>query len=221
MKTTIKAVLFDLDGTLLDTAYDLGLALNQLLEENKLPMLPLDLIRPAAGSGCKGLLKLGMNIDTTDERYPALSEKLLHFYQENIINTTQFFPGMEETLEFIEKNNMPWGIVTNKPARYTDQLITHLELDKRTGCVISGDSLQNRKPHPEPILHACNLLRFDPKDCVYIGDSAIDIEASKAAGNPSLAALYGYIPAEENPLSWGATGYIKHPLEIIDWIKNS
>jgi 2-phosphoglycolate phosphatase len=217
--TTIKAVLFDLDGTLLDTAHDLGLALNQLLEEQKLPMLPLDIIRPAAGSGCKGLLKLGMNIDTTDACYPSLSEKLLRFYQDNIINTTQFFPGIEDTLRYIEKNNMPWGIVTNKPARYTDQLIMHLELAKRVGCVISGDSLQNRKPHPEPILHACKLLSVEPKDCLYIGDSAIDIEASKAAGNLSLAALYGYIPAEENPLTWGANGYIKHPLEIIDWIE--
>ncbi len=217
--TTIKAVLFDLDGTLLDTAHDLGLALNLLLQEHQLPILPLASIRPAAGSGCKGLLKLGMNIDTPDERYPKLSEKLLNFYQLNLINTTQLFPGMAETLAFIEKNNLPWGIVTNKPARYTDPLVAHLQLDKRAGCVISGDSLPNQKPHPEPIIHACRMLQLDPKNCLYIGDSAIDVQASKAAGNPSLAALYGYIPAEENPLSWGADGYVQHPLEIIDWIK--
>lgn len=217
--TTIKAVLFDLDGTLLDTAHDLGLALNLVLDDEKLPTLPLDIIRPAAGSGCKGLLKLGMNMDSSDERYPRFSEKLLDYYQTNLIKNTTFFPGMEETLHFLEENNLPWGIVTNKPALYTNQLIAHLKLDKRAHCVISGDSLPNRKPHPEPLLHACNLLQIAPKNCLYIGDSAIDITASKAAGNPSLAALYGYIPAEENPLSWGADGYIHHPLEIIEWLK--
>jgi 2-phosphoglycolate phosphatase len=216
---TIKAVLFDLDGTLLDTALDLGTALNQLLQEQQLPLLPLEQVRAAAGSGCKGLLKLGMNIEPNDVRYPLLSEKLLRFYQHYLISTTQLFPGMAETIDFIEEKNLPWGIVTNKPARYTDPLITHLQLDKRAGCVISGDTLQNRKPHPEPILHACSLLQQEPKYCLYIGDSVIDILACKAAGAHSLAALYGYIPAEEDPMSWGADGYVHHPLEIKEWLE--
>src|SRR5438445_2720152 len=142
---SINAVLFDLDGTLLDTANDLGLALNHLLQDHQLPMVPFENIRPAAGSGCPGLLKLGMNIDPEDHRYPLLSEQLLELYQHYLLKTTRFFPGIENTLDYLEKNSIPWGIVTNKPAKYTDQLVRHLQLDKRAVCVISGDSLPNRK----------------------------------------------------------------------------
>ncbi|MEO8402039.1 MAG: HAD-IA family hydrolase [Gammaproteobacteria bacterium] len=219
--TQIKAVLFDLDGTLLDTAQDLGIALNYLRQEHQLPILSLKAIRPAAGSGCKGLLKLGLNIDPHDERYPELSIKLLDYYQKHLIDTTHFFPGMEETLSHLDNMQIPWGIVTNKPAKFTDQIVAHLHLDKRAGCIISGDSLAHRKPHPEPILHGCRQLQHRPEECLYIGDSEVDILACKAAGSPSLAALYGYIPRDENPQTWGADGFIQHPAEILDWIKNS
>lgn len=212
----IKAVLFDLDGTLLDTAADLGMALNQLLQEHSLPILPLDAIRPAAGSGCRGLLKLGMNITPDASNYPALATKLLNFYQEHLTNTTRLFPGMDETLDFIESKQLPWGIVTNKPAQFTDPLIAHLRLNQRAKCVISGDTLPNHKPHPEPILHACRLVQQSPEHCLYIGDSAIDVQASKAAGSPSLVALYGYIPEFDDPFTWGANGYIRHPSEIVE-----
>lgn len=216
---SIKAVLFDLDGTLLDTANDLGQALNHLLQEEQLPVISFDAIRPAAGSGCRGLLKLGMNIDPNDQRYPLLSERLLALYEQYLVSTTQFFPGIENTLEFLEKNSIPWGIVTNKPVKYTDPIISYLKLDKRAKCVISGDSLAKSKPHPEPILHACQILQEAPGNCLYVGDSLIDIQACKAAGSPSLAALYGYIPVGENPMAWGADGYIKMADEIIDWVK--
>jgi len=216
---SINAILFDLDGTLLDTANDLGLAINHLLQEQQLPAIPFEAIRPAAGSGCRGLLKLAMNIDPQDKRYPLLCERLLALYQHYLFNTTCFFPGIETTLAFLEKNAIPWGIVTNKPAKYTDQLIIHLQLDKRAACVISGDTLSKRKPHPEPILHACQLLQQNPKHCLYVGDSLVDIQACKAAGSPSLAALYGYIPKEEDPFSWGADGYIKHASEITHYAK--
>ena len=214
----IKAVLFDLDGTLLDTARDVGSALNHLLQEHQQPILPFHVIRSAAGSGCKGLLKLGMNIDTTDARYPGLCDELLNLYQRYLVNTTQLFPGMENILLFLENQHIPWGIVTNKPAKYTIQLVEHLKLHQRTSCIISGDSLPNRKPHPEPILHACQLLQQQPKDCLYIGDAEIDIQACKAAGSMALAALYGYIPTTEDPKSWGADGYIQHPREIMNWL---
>lgn len=215
---SINAVLFDLDGTLLDTAYDLGLALNHLLQEEQLPVIPFDKIRPMAGSGCRGLLKIGMNIGQEDPRYANFSERLLALYQHYLLETTHFFPGIENTLAFLDQRKIPWGIVTNKPAKYTDPLMNHLQLDKRAGCIISGDSLSKSKPHPEPILHACHLLQQVPKDCLYIGDSAIDIQACKAAGSPSLAALYGYIPAEDDPMAWGADGYIHHASEIVNWL---
>ncbi len=212
---SINAVLFDLDGTLLDTANDLGTALNHLLQAHQLPTISFEHIRPAAGSGCRGLLKLGMNIGPDDQRYPVLSEELLALYQRHLTDTTCFFPGIENTLDFLDKNGIPWGVVTNKPAKYTEALIAHLQLEKRAGCVISGDSLPYSKPHPEPILHACRLLKQDPKHCLYVGDSAVDIQACKAAGSPSLAALYGYIPVGENPMMWGADGYVDHANQIV------
>jgi 2-phosphoglycolate phosphatase len=215
---TVKAVLFDLDGTLLDTAEDLGLALNHLLRENNYPLVPKELVRPAAGSGCRGLLKLGMSISPEHPRYTSFAEKLLDLYGNYIIDNTVLFPGMEETLKFIEQKEIPWGIVTNKPVRFTEKLVSHLRLNLRTQCVVSGDSLRNRKPHPEPILHACEFFGLAPKDCLYVGDSAIDVQACKSAGVPVLAALYGYIPDNEDPLSWQADGYINHPTEIISWL---
>lgn len=213
----INAVLFDLDGTLLDTASDLGQALNQLLTEYKLPSLPVEKIRPVAGHGCRGLLKVGFNIDEHHSRYADLCEKLLMYYHQCLLNTTQLFPGMEDVLIYLEKNHIPWGIVTNKPERFTHTILTGLQLTQRAKCIISGDSLKNRKPHPEPILHACKLLHKNPNQCLYIGDSESDIIASKAAGTMSLTALYGYIPAGVNPHAWGADGYIKQPVEIMNW----
>ena len=216
--TSIKAILFDLDGTLLDTACDLGTALNKLLEQYRLPTLSHHLIRPAAGTGCRGLLKLGMGIEQDDSRYPELCEKLLNFYETHLTDTTTFFPGMENTLALLDQHRIPWGIVTNKPAKYTDLLAEHLELNQRTSCIISGDSLTNRKPHPEPILYACNLLKQQPRHCLYIGDAKIDMQACKAAGSLGLAALYGYIAAGEDPKQWGADGYIAHPEDILQWV---
>jgi 2-phosphoglycolate phosphatase len=214
----IKSVLFDLDGTLIDTATDLGQALNSMRKARDLPPLPQAQIRPEAGRGCKGLLKLGLNIDSSDANYKNLCDELLNFYQLHLLETTQLFPGMEKVLTHLEQNNIPWGIVTNKPHRFTTLIVDNLNLTKRAACIISGDSLKNSKPHPEPLLHACQLLHHSPAHCLYVGDSAVDIIASKAAGMPALAALYGYIPADENPETWQAEGYINHPLEIIPWL---
>ncbi len=214
----IHAILFDLDGTLLDTAPDLGQALNKLLEEYQLPVISLEKFRPFAGHGSRGLLKLGFNIDEHDSRYVALSEKLLGYYQQLLLNTTRLFPGMDDVLIFLEKNNIPWGIVTNKPERFTHKILAGLQLTQRAKCIISGDSLKNRKPHPEPILHACKLLQKKPQHCLYIGDSESDVIASKAAGVNCLTALYGYIPAGENPKTWQADGYIQQPLDLMHWV---
>jgi HAD superfamily hydrolase (TIGR01549 family) len=192
----IKAILFDLDGTLLDTASDLGHALNHVLSTRNVSPLDLELIRPAAGRGCKGLLKLGLNIDETHADYSELCK----------------------TLQHLEKIKMPCGIVTNKPDLYTQKLIAALQLQHRAACIVSGDTLKTNKPHPESILHGIKLLGMQPAECLYVGDSEIDIIASRAAGSPVLAALYGYIPSEETPARWQADGYIKHPREIIEWL---
>lgn len=219
MINSIDAVLFDLDGTLLDTANDLGTALNALRQQHQLKPLPLESIRSAAGRGCKGLLKIGFNMLDDHPDYLAFCNQLLDYYQKHLFDTTQLFPGMENVLTYLESKNIPWGIVTNKPKKFTQQLVLQLQLHTRAKCIISGDSLTNRKPHPEPILHACHLLQKKPENCLYIGDSEVDMIAAQAAGATGLAALYGYIPTEEEPLNWNAEGYIQHPLDIIDWIE--
>lgn len=218
MKPT-KAVLFDLDGTLLDTAADLGTALNHVLREEGLPPLPQSSIRSSAGNGCRGLLKLGLQLAESDPRYPQLCARLLKWYEKSMLEQTELFEGMAETLCYLEQEKIRWGIVTNKPERYTHPLMQHLGLDVRAYCIISGDTLPFRKPHPAPILHACQLLASKPEEAIYIGDMKTDVEASRLAGVPSITALYGYIPAGERPEEWQADGYLHHPTDLIAWLR--
>jgi 2-phosphoglycolate phosphatase len=217
----IQAVLFDLDGTLLDTAQDLIAALNAL---NHTQVTHTPVMRAAAGRGSRAFIKAGLNIDEDDERYPLIAEQWLMHYENHLLNSTQLFTGMERVLDYLDQQHIPWGIVTNKAEKFTLPILNGLQLSERTKCVISGDSLTNRKPHPEPLLHACTILQVQPQHCIYVGDSETDIIASKAAGLTSIAALYGYIAEEENPKRWNADGYIQHPEEILQWVtrnKNS
>lgn len=218
---TFQAVLFDLDGTLLDTAPDLAGALNQLRIEHHLDELPLHVIRPSVGYGSRAMLKLGFNVDEDHPTYTALLEEFLKLYQTHLTKHTQLFPNMEIVLKHLEDEQIPWGIVTNKPSRFTYDLLKALKLDHRAACIICGDSLSKRKPDPDQILHACQLLKQDPRYCLYVGDTSIDVIASKAAGTKSLVALYGYINIDEDPYSWNADGYIKEPIEIIKWLSST
>jgi 2-phosphoglycolate phosphatase len=219
MKTPVQAVLFDLDGTLLDTAADISTALNRILLARGLTPLTLRQIRPIVGTGYQGLLKIGLNVEAHHAEYAALCQEFLEYYHEHVCDTTQFFAGMEAVLAHLEQQQIPWGVVTNKPGCFTDRIVARLDLLKKAGCVISGDTLSRAKPHPDPILHACKLLGQDPKACLYIGDAEIDMIAGKAAGMPVLAALYGYIPPTQDPRLWNADGYIQHPAEILDWLE--
>jgi 2-phosphoglycolate phosphatase len=212
LKSAIKTVLFDLDGTLLDTAADLGLALNAILLQRKLAPLDHEAIRASAGRGCKGLLKLGLDMEDTHPEYAQHCVELLANYEKYLLQNTQLFPGMENVLLRLDEKNIPWGIVTNKPQRFTTRILQHLNLARRAACVVSGDTLAYCKPHPEPILHACST------ESLYIGDSEVDIIASRAAGTRALVALYGYILENENPQLWQADGYIQHPAEILSWL---
>jgi 2-phosphoglycolate phosphatase len=214
----ITTVLFDLDGTLLDTAPDLALALNTLRREHNLPDLPLADIRPFVGHGSRSLLKLGFNIADEDHDYTEMIEKFFTAYDQCLATSTKLFPGMDAVLTHLENNQMQWGIVTNKPARFTNNLLDALDLTRRSACTISGDTLAQRKPHPEPIIHACKLLKCQPENTLYIGDTVTDIIASKAAGTLSLAALYGYLSANEDPFEWQADGYIKTSDDIMKWL---
>ena len=215
----IHAVLFDLDGTLLDTAPDLVYALNRMRQERGLAPLPLATVRSIASLGSKTMLKCALDIDDTDANFFTVRTHFLEIYQQHLALSTRFFPHMENVLAYLEQQNTPWGIVTNKLTQHTLLLLKALGIDHRPACIICGDTLPKSKPDPEPILHACQLLQQDPKHCVYIGDSATDVIASKAAGTQSLVALYGYLHANDKPATWQADGYITEPIEIIDWLR--
>lgn len=217
----INTVLFDLDGTLLDTAPDIGNALNEIRDAHKLPPLEQSLIRPYVGYGARAMLKFAFNVDEDHPRYTGLLDDFLHAYHAHLTKTTQLFPGMDKVLTHLEENNITWGIVTNKPSRFTFDLLKSLGLDKRSACIICGDSLSKRKPDPDQILHACELIQCSPEETLYVGDTSTDVIASKAAGTKSLVALYGYIKAEEDPHTWEADGYVNEPIRIIDWLASN
>jgi 2-phosphoglycolate phosphatase len=215
---TIGAVLFDLDGTLLDTVPDLVYAINQVRLAESLPELPVSTIRPVANLGSKIMIKLAFGIEESDPRFKRMREHFLHFYEKHIADATQFFPNVEKVLLHLDSHHIPWGIVTNKLTRHTQPLLKALRFDERPACIICGDSLPTAKPDPAPIRYACELLQCAPDHCLYVGDALTDVVASKAAGTKSLVALYGYIHADDNPLSWNADGYIQEPMELIQWL---
>ena len=214
----LRTVLFDLDGTLADTAPDLAFALNQVLVEVGREPLPFEVIRPHVSHGAIALTKLGFDIEPDHPDYPARRQRLLEIYLQNIARETTLFPGMTELLDFIESNGMNWGIVTNKPSRFTEPLMDALGLLERAACIVSGDTCENNKPHPEPILHGCHLAGSEAQHCVYIGDAQRDIEAGKRAGMRTIVALFGYIGESDFPEQWQADALLNTPNEIADWI---
>ncbi len=219
MTTKLKTVLFDLDGTLADTAPDLARVLNELLVEEGRAPLPFAIIRPQVSHGSPGLLKIGFGIDPTSVEYPRLRTRLLELYANNVCRDTTLFAGMEAVLDGLIERGFNWGIVTNKPAAFTDRLVSELRLRHPPASVISGDTTQNRKPHPEPMWLACRQAGSEPAQCVYVGDAERDIHAGRAAGMRTLVALFGYIDAQlDEPDSWGADAMLRTPGEILDWL---
>ena len=214
----IHTVLFDLDGTLLDTAPDLADALNAVLLEQGQEPLPYEQIRGVVSHGGMALIRLGFGIPPSDPAFEPLRRRLLDIYHVNIANKTRPFPGMAELLEALEARGLNWGVVTNKPAWLTDPLMRQLSLYERAACVVSGDTLAERKPHPAPMLHACEQAGSRPAECVYIGDAERDIEAGRNARMHTLVALFGYFMADDRPLEWQADGSISQPLELLDWL---
>lgn len=214
----IKTVLFDLDGTLADTAPDLAAALNHVLVKNNYEPLPYEAIRPVVSHGGMALITLGFGKD--HPQFDTFYKELLNHYEANIANETTLFPGMEELLIELEKQDINWGVVTNKPAWLTNPLMDALNLTSRAVTIVSGDTLEQRKPHPAPILHACNEAGSEADECLYVGDAARDIEAGNRAGMRSIVALFGYIAETDTPESWGAHSSVKSPQEIISIIQS-
>ena len=216
-----KGVFFDLDGTLIDTAPDMGLALNLLLERHQRKPLAMTTIRPQVSHGSAALVKLGFGVEESDPDFETLKQEFLDIYQNNVAVDSQLFDGMELILKNLENAKIPWGIVTNKPGYLTNELLDKLGLMSRAASVISGDSLSVRKPHPEPLFKACELASCSASESLYVGDAQRDIEAAKAAGMMSCAALYGYYTEEEDPTAWNADYYISSPIELEQYIKFS
>jgi phosphoglycolate phosphatase len=212
---TIKAVLFDLDGTFADTAPDLGAALNHVLEIHHLPPLPLAISRLQASHGSAGLIKLAFNVEPDSSRFPALRDALLAHYSANICKHTTLFPGMAELVDELEKRGLPWGIVTNKPHRFTLPLMQALGYAERAACLVSGDTCAQAKPHPEPLQHAAKIMGIAPENCLYLGDDKRDMDAGRAARMKSLIALFGYIDPKADLNTWKASDTISAPLDLI------
>jgi len=177
MTRPIQTVLFDLDGTLLDTAPDLANALNATLRLNGLPPLPYEQIRPVVSHGGQALIKLGFRLGPGHADFEPLKKQLLDYYQAHIAEQTSLFPGMSDVLNSIEKLDLNWGVVTNKPAWLTEPLMNALDLTRRASTIVSGDTLNERKPHPAPLLYACKVTGSKPDTCLYVGDAQRDIEA--------------------------------------------
>ena len=211
------ALLLDLDGTLLDTAPDMGGALNLLRAEHGLEPLPAHVIRPVVSHGAMRLVALGFP-EATGDTFEALRLRFLELYAANLAIGTRLFPGFEDVLGSLESRGLPWGIVTNKPGWLTGPLLAALGLERRAACVVSGDTVAERKPHPLPLLHAAEIVGVAPGQCVYVGDAERDIQAGRAAGMTTVVAAYGYIAAEEDPRQWQPHGVVQTPEELLHWV---
>lgn len=214
----VRTVLFDLDGTLADTAPDLADALNMVREHNCLNPLSFDVIRPIVSHGTNALIYLGFELDPGDEGFDPIREQLLDAYLDNIATKTRLFPGMAEVLDTLEAEGLNWGVVTNKPSWLTEPLMQKLGLAQRAACIVSGDTTAKCKPDPEPMLFACRMAGSRGDQCLYVGDAERDIVAGRRAGMKTLAALFGYISEHEHPAQWGADGTIDQPRDILTWL---
>jgi 2-phosphoglycolate phosphatase len=213
-------VLFDLDGTLLDTAPDMVGALNALRQEQSLAPLPFEAVRSAVSHGAARIVKAGF-ADADPETLLRLQQRFLEIYRGALSRETRLFPGMDAVLQALAGWQIKCGIVTNKAAWLTDPLLAELGLRERFACVVSGDTVAERKPHPLPLIHAAALAEVSPSECIYVGDAERDVQAAHSAAMPALVANYGYLRADEDSSAWGGDGYLNRPLDLLDWLEAS
>ncbi len=214
----VDAVLFDLDGTLVDTAPDLGAALNRVRADRGLAPVPLERLRPFASHGARGLLGEGMGLAPGDPAYVEARDAFLVHYEAALCVQSALFASAGDLLDAIEARALPWGIVTNKAARYTGPLLLQLRLASRARAVVCGDTTPFAKPHPAPLLDAAKRLGVAPERCVYVGDAERDVSAGIAARMHTIVARYGYLRVDETPEAWPADGIIDAPEELLAWL---
>lgn len=212
-----KVVLFDLDGTLADTAPDLQYAINQMRTARKLAPLPLETTRPVTSLGARGMLNVGLAVTPEHPDYGALRDEFLGIYAGNLCRETRLFPGMAELLDALEQRTVRWGVVTNKAERFTHPLLELLGVHSRAACVVGGDTTGKLKPDPAPLLEASKRLGIPPCHCLYLGDDRRDVEAGRAAGMKTVVARFGYLNGSD-PEDWGADAMIDQPLELLKYL---
>jgi len=211
-----KAVLFDLDGTLIDSAPDLGAAADKMRIDRGMSSMDYALYRPMAGSGARGMLQVAFGITEAHANYEVFKNEFLDNYQRAMTVKTTVFDGVDDMLTRLQQQGLMWGVVTNKSQRFTIPLSQQMDLFKTAGAVVSGDTTPHAKPHPAPLFEAARLLGLPPQDCWYVGDDERDIVAGKAAGMVTVAANYGYLGVENEVMHWGADFVIHHPKELAD-----
>ena len=211
----VRSILFDLDGTLADTAPDLAFALNQLRLVRGMPELSEVNLRIHASSGARGLLHEGFGIRPADAGYIEMRDEFLDIYERNLARSSALFPGVTSLLDEIDSRGIPWGIVTNKAERFTFPLLRALELMERARCVICGDTTPYAKPHPAPMIEALSRLGAVANECIYVGDDERDVQAGHAAGMNVVVVRYGYLGNGRPPEEWGADLYIDAPGELV------
>ena len=214
----LACVLFDLDGTLVDTAPDLICCLNKALTAHGYAEIDALAVKPFISHGAMQMINFAV-ADAEAAMKNRLLEFMLDAYQNNIAEHSRFYAGIPDTLAEIESMGLKWGVVTNKRERFTLPLMAALQLSERAACIVSGDTTGNSKPHPEPMLAACRQAGVSPENCVYIGDAPHDITAGKNANMKTLAAAYGYIQHGDQPENWGADALIQHPQHLLQWIR--
>jgi 2-phosphoglycolate phosphatase len=219
MTAVVRAILFDLDGTLLDTAPDMVSALNALRQEENLPELPFPQVRPLVSHGAQALVRHGFP-DAQGQHFESLRQRFLSLYARTLAVRTRPYDGVAEALAYLESRAIPWGIVTNKMEGLTAPLLDSLGLRHRAGAIVCGDTLPERKPHPRPLLHAAAMLGVEPGGAVYVGDAERDVLAAQAAGMRAYVALYGYIPADERPREWPASGWLERSQGLAELLQS-
>jgi len=213
------AVLFDLDGTLVDSAPDLAGAANDLRIASGLPALPFEQLRPMVGAGARGMIGVAFGLAPGDAGYEALRDGFLNRYEQRLLQETTVFVAMQPVLVRLQALSVRWGIVTNKVLRYAEPLVAGLELEHRMAVLIGGDSTPFSKPHPAPLLEAARRLGVAPGRCVYVGDDRRDVNAGRAAGMATLAAAWGYLGQGESIEAWGADAVIEEPAALLHWLE--
>ena len=219
MRALPGVVLFDLDGTLVDSAPDLAGAANELRAEHGLAHLPYEALRPMVGTGARGMIGVAFGLTPDDPGFAALRDAFLARYAQRLLHSTVVFAGVDPVLDALDAAGISWGIVTNKAMRFTEPLVAGLGLGRRAAVLIAGDTTPHAKPHPEPLFEAARRLGVAPNECCYIGDDHRDVVAGRAAGMRTLVANWGYLGAGEPVQAWGADQVLTSPNQLLQWLE--